>query len=43
VIADQLPYYVLSYQGYQRFHNRKLGELPVNPRGYLRALVDPAK
>ncbi|MBI1776276.1 MAG: ABC transporter substrate-binding protein [Proteobacteria bacterium] len=43
VIADELPYYVLSYQGYQRFHNPKLGELQVNPRGYLRALVAPAK
>jgi peptide/nickel transport system substrate-binding protein len=43
IVADQLPYYVLSYQGYQRFHNPKLGELAVNPRGYLRALLGVAQ
>ena len=38
-IAQDLPYYILSYQGYQLFHAKSLGAVEVNPRGYLRNVI----
>ncbi|WP_293868854.1 ABC transporter substrate-binding protein [uncultured Alsobacter sp.] len=42
IIANELPYYVLSYQGYQVFYAKSLGALEVNPRGYLRNVLGMA-
>lgn len=42
IIARDLPYYILSYQGYQAFYSKSLSGFSVNPRGYLRSLVLPA-
>jgi peptide/nickel transport system substrate-binding protein len=39
IIAKELPYYVISYQGYQLFYAKTLGNLEVNPRGYLRNVL----
>ena len=39
IIAADLPYYVISYQGYQLFYSKALGDLEVNPRGYLRNVL----
>lgn len=39
IIADDVPYYVLSYQGYQMFHAKSLGAVKANPRGYLRDVI----
>lgn len=39
IIADDVPYYVLSYQGYQMFYSKALGVIKPNPRGYLRDLI----
>jgi peptide/nickel transport system substrate-binding protein len=39
IIAQDLPYYVVSYQGYQLFYSKALGTLEVNPRGYLRNVL----
>jgi peptide/nickel transport system substrate-binding protein len=39
IIANDLPYYVVSYQGYQVFYAKSLGTLEVNPRGYLRNVL----
>jgi peptide/nickel transport system substrate-binding protein len=39
IIAQDLPYYVISYQGYQLFYSKALGTLEVNPRGYLRNVL----
>ena len=39
IIADDVPYYVLSYQGYQLFHSKALGTVRANPRGYLREVI----
>ncbi len=39
IIADDVPYYVLSYQGYQMFYSKSLGVVKGNPRGYLRDLI----
>ena len=39
IIADDVPYYVLSYQGYQMFYSKALGVVKGNPRGYLRDLI----
>lgn len=38
-IAQDLPYYIVSYQGYQLFHSKALGNVEVNPRGYLRNVI----
>jgi peptide/nickel transport system substrate-binding protein len=42
IIANDLPYYVVSYQGYQVFYAKSLGTLEVNPRGYLRNVLGMA-
>ena len=39
IIADDVPYYVLSYQGYQMFYAKALGAVKANPRGYLRDVI----
>jgi peptide/nickel transport system substrate-binding protein len=39
ILAQDLPYYVVSYQGYQVFYAKSLGTLEVNPRGYLRNVL----
>jgi peptide/nickel transport system substrate-binding protein len=39
VIANEVPYLILSYQGYQAFFAKSLGTLTLNPRGYLRHLL----
>ncbi|TYB81322.1 ABC transporter substrate-binding protein [Maritimibacter fusiformis] len=40
IIAEELPYYVISYQGYQMFFDKdKLGEIEANPRGTFRGLI----
>lgn len=39
VLADEIPYYILSYQGYQLFYSKSLGSLTPNPRGYLRSVL----
>lgn len=38
-IAADLPYYIISYQGYQVFYNPRIGAVDVDPRGYLRSIV----
>ncbi|HEV2605786.1 MAG TPA: ABC transporter substrate-binding protein [Microvirga sp.] len=43
IIAQDLPYYVVSYQGYQLFYSKALGNLEVNPRGYLRNVLSVEK
>lgn len=39
IVARDLPYYIISYQGYQAFYSKALGGYAVNPRGNLRSLV----
>lgn len=41
LIAEEVPYLIISYQGYQAFYSRALGNLVLNPRGYLRQLLGP--
>ena len=43
IIAQDLPYFVISYQGYQLFYSKALGNLEVNPRGYLRNVLSVDK
>jgi peptide/nickel transport system substrate-binding protein len=43
IVAADLPYYVISYQGYQLFYSKALGNLEVNPRGYLRNVLSLGK
>lgn len=38
IIADEVPYYIISYQGYQMFYDKDLGDLPVDARGNFRNL-----
>jgi peptide/nickel transport system substrate-binding protein len=40
IIASELPYYVLSYQGYHVFHSPRVEGFEANPRGMLRGLHD---
>ena len=40
LLADQVPYYVLSYQGYHLFHSARLEGFRADPRGMLRGLTD---
>ncbi len=40
LLADQVPYYVLSYQGYHLFHSARLEGFRADPRGMLRGLAD---
>ena len=43
IVANDLPYYIISYQGYQLFQSKALGKLEVNLRGYLRNLLTVEK
>jgi peptide/nickel transport system substrate-binding protein len=38
LIADEVPYYILSYQGYQVFYDPRIEGFEPNPRGMLRSL-----
>jgi peptide/nickel transport system substrate-binding protein len=38
LLAAQVPYYVLSYQGYHLFHSARLEGYEADPRGMLRGL-----
>lgn len=38
VLADEVPYYVLSYQSYQLFHRADLS-LRADPRGFMRSVL----
>jgi peptide/nickel transport system substrate-binding protein len=40
LVAAQVPYYVLSYQGYHLFHSARLEGFEADPRGMLRGLLD---
>ena len=40
IIAAEVPYLIVSYQGYQAFFPKALGKMDMNPRGYLRHLLD---
>jgi len=39
ILSEELPYYIISYQGYQVFWDPALGDIDVNPRGFLRGVV----
>ena len=39
LLAAQVPYYVLSYQGYHLFHSKHLEGYEADPRGMLRGLA----
>lgn len=40
IIAKQVPYYIISYQGYQLFYDKNLPvTVEANPRGNLRGLI----
>jgi len=39
IIAEEVPYYVLSYQSYHAFYDPRLQGLEPDPRGLLRALA----
>ncbi len=40
ILADELPYYIISAQGYQLFHSKKLPiTVQATPRGNLRGLI----
>jgi peptide/nickel transport system substrate-binding protein len=39
IVASELPYYVLSYQGYHVFHSPRLEGFEPDPRGMLRSLA----
>ncbi|HEY7696859.1 MAG TPA: ABC transporter substrate-binding protein, partial [Vicinamibacteria bacterium] len=38
ILASEVPYYVLSYQGYHLLHSRRLEGFEPDPRGMLRGL-----
>jgi peptide/nickel transport system substrate-binding protein len=38
-IAREVPYYILSYQGYQVFYDPRIEGFEPNPRGLLRSLA----
>jgi peptide/nickel transport system substrate-binding protein len=38
ILAAEVPYYVLSYQGYHLFHSKRLEGFEPDPRGMLRGL-----
>ena len=42
IIADEVPYYIISYQGYQVFFDPKIEGYQPNPRGMLRSLSKAA-
>jgi peptide/nickel transport system substrate-binding protein len=39
IIADEVPYYVLSYQGYQVFYSTRVRGFEPDPRGMVRSLA----
>jgi peptide/nickel transport system substrate-binding protein len=39
VLGEEVPYYVLSYQGFHVFANREVAGFAADPRGYLRSLA----
>jgi peptide/nickel transport system substrate-binding protein len=40
ILADELPYYVISDQGYQLFYSKKLAfPVQASPRGNMRGLI----
>ena len=39
IVATDVPYFVLSYQGHQLFHQRRVIGLETSPRGMLRGLA----
>ncbi len=40
IIAQEVPYYIISYQGYQLFYDKNLPvKVEANPRGNLRGLI----
>ena len=39
IIANEVPYYVLSHQGYQLFHSPRILGFEADPRGMLRSLT----
>jgi peptide/nickel transport system substrate-binding protein len=39
ILVQDLPLYMLSYQGYQAFYKPELKSFEPNPRGYLRSLL----
>jgi len=42
IIAEEVPYYIVSFQGYQLFHKADLPiSVTASPRGYLRGVVMP--
>jgi len=40
ILAAEVPYYVLSYQGYHVFHSPRVEGFEADPRGMLRGLHD---
>lgn len=44
IIAEELPYYIISYQGYQMFWDKeKLADVQATPRGNFRGLIGMAE
>lgn len=42
IIAEEVPYYIISFQGFQLFYSADLPiEVTASPRGYLRGVVLP--
>jgi peptide/nickel transport system substrate-binding protein len=39
IVASEVPYYVLSYQGYHSFHSSRIEGYVADPRGMLRGLA----
>lgn len=39
ILAEEVPYFIVSYQGYQLFYDKELGEVKATPRGNLRGLI----
>jgi len=39
ILAEELPYYVLSYQGYHVFFDKRLTGFRPDPRGMLRSVA----
>lgn len=40
IIAGELPYYIISYQGYQLFHDKDVpAAVTANPRGSFRGMI----
>jgi len=40
IISAEVPYYVLSYQGYHVFHSKRIARFDADPRGLLRGFYD---